>query len=491
MGHRWGPPICGLAAPFGVMLQSRGMGSPHRHAAVAMLRLSHAGVARRTVLLALTETGLIAVALAVAVRLSAEGAGAVETEAELWLPLLCAFLGVLCLYYCDLYDSAAMASGSEVAARLLQALGLLFLMTAGLNGLFRPADWTHGRALVGVLFAGAILAVWRGVFWLWNHSDRLAQPILLFGDGRLAMRLAAEIQRRPELGLHLVGCFSPCAPPGALESDTGRRLLQITRRERIARIVVTMDERRGQWPAEELLRLKNEGVRIEDGNEAYEAITGRIAIESLRYSQILFSRGFTVSAAMRCYKRAASLSLACLALLLAAPLMLAAAIAIRLDSSGPVIYRQRRVGWRGQLFTLYKFRSMYAGVDANGQHLPAILRDPRITHVGRWLRRTRWDELPQLFNILRGDMHFVGPRPFVPDQERELEAQIPFYRQRWAVRPGATGWAQVHRGYCATLADNEEKLSYDLFYIKNMSFGLDLLILLQTVKILLLGRGGR
>ena len=473
------------------MLQSRGMGSPHRHAAAAMLRLCHVGVARRTVLLALTEAGLIAVALAVAVRLSSAGTGAEGTGAGLWLPLLSAFLGALCLYYCDLYDSAAMASGFEVSARLLQAVGLLFLVTAGLNDLLRPSEWTQGGALVGVLLAAVVLAGWRGVFWLWNHSDRLAQPTLLFGDGPLAMRLAAEIQRRPELGLHLVGCFSPGAPPGAVDCDAGNRLLQITRRERVARIVITMEERRGQWPAEELLCLKNDGVRIEDGTEAYEAITGRIAIESLRYSQILFARGFTVSAAMRCYKRAASLALACLALILAAPLMLAAAIAIRLDSPGPVIFRQRRVGWRGQLFTLYKFRSMYVDVDANGQHLPARLRDPRITRVGRWLRRTRWDELPQLFNILRGDMHFVGPRPFVLNQERELEAQIPFYRQRWAVRPGATGWAQVHRGYCATLADNEEKLSYDLFYIKNMSFSLDLLILLQTVKILLLGRGGR
>lgn len=457
-----------------------------------MLRLFHVGFARRTVLLALTELALIAAALAAAARLSgaplAASHGGIEA-ASLWELGFAALLGVLCLYYCDLYDSAVMASGTEAAARLVQALGLFCLAVAGLNWLPRnagtPASW-----MWGILLAGATLAAWRGLFWLWNHTARLAQPTLLFGDGQLAKLLAAEIQRRPELGLHLVGCFAPTAA-GYTDSDDGARLLEISRRERIGRIVITLGERRGQWPAEELLNLKNEGVRIEDGAETFEAITGRIPIETLHYSQILFARGFTISLWLRLYKRTASLLLALMGLALTAPLMLAAAVAIRLDSPGPIIFRQRRVGWRGELFTLYKFRSMYAGTDADGNFIPAAMQDERITRVGRWLRRTRWDELPQLFNVLRGDMHFVGPRPFVPNQERELDAQIPFYRQRWAVRPGATGWAQVHRGYCATRADNEEKLSYDLFYIKNMSFGLDLLILLQTVKILLLGRGGR
>ncbi len=458
-----------------------------------MLRLFHVGFARRTVLLALTELLLIAAALAAAARLTGTSLAARYDHALLtngWELGLTALLGVLCLYYCDLYDSAVMADGVQCAARLIQALGLLCLAAAGVNYLLRPGSWDHGGPLLGILLAGITLAAWRGLFWLWNHSARLAQPTLLFGEGRLATLLAAEIQSRPELGLNLVGCFAASAAPGA-ERDDGERLLEISRRQRIARVVVTLDERRGPWPAEELLSLKNDGVRIEDGAETFEAITGRIPIATLRYSQILFSRGFTISLWLRLYKRAASVLLALLGLALTAPLMLAAAIAIRLDSPGPIIFRQRRVGWRGQLFTLYKFRSMYAGSDPDGNFTPAQVQDGRVTRVGRWLRRSRWDELPQLFNVLRGDMHFVGPRPFVPNQEREMEAQIPFYRQRWAVRPGATGWAQIHRGYCATRADNEEKLSYDLFYIKNMSFGLDLLILLQTVKILLLGRGGR
>jgi len=166
-------------------------------------------------------------------------------------------------------------------------------------------------------------------------------------------------------------------------------------------------------------------------------------------------------------------------------------LAVRLDSVGPAIFRQRRVGQDGKLFTLYKFRTMVVGSDRNDNPRPAETADRRFTRVGRWLRRTRMDELPQIGNILRGDMHLVGPRPFVLNQEQECLEKIPYYRQRWVVKPGATGWAQVNRGYCATIKDNEEKLAYDLFYIKNASIGLDLLILFKTMKILLLGRGSR
>ena len=167
------------------------------------------------------------------------------------------------------------------------------------------------------------------------------------------------------------------------------------------------------------------------------------------------------------------------------------ALAIRLDSAGPVIFRQKRIGGGGKAFTLFKFRTMSDGADQNGNHLPAELTDKRFTGVGRLLRRTHLDELPQFYNILRGDMHFIGPRPFVPDQEKECVEKIPYYRQRWVIKPGATGWAQVNRGYNATIEDNKEKLAYDLFYIKNISLGLDLLIFFRTVKILLLGQGGR
>jgi lipopolysaccharide/colanic/teichoic acid biosynthesis glycosyltransferase len=251
-----------------------------------------------------------------------------------------------------------------------------------------------------------------------------------------------------------------------------------------------MGDRRGKLQVEELLRLKARGVYIQDGPEYYESVTGKIPLESLRLSWLLFSPGFHVRTALRIYKRLFSFALGSLAILLTSPLMLLAAIAIRLDSPGPAIFRQKRVGEHGRLFTVYKFRSMYEGSDKK-QLTPVEHGDARVTAVGKWLRRTRIDELPQLFNIVKGDMAFVGPRPFVPEQEEECAQKIAFYKERWLVKPGATGWAQINRGYNVTLEDNREKLAYDLFYIKNVSFGLDLYIMFATIKILLLGRGGQ
>ena len=258
----------------------------------------------------------------------------------------------------------------------------------------------------------------------------------------------------------------------------------------VQRVLVTMGDRRGKLQVEALLNLKARGVYIQDGPEYYESVTGKIPLESLRLSWLLFSPGFHVRAALRIYKRLFSIALGSVAILLTSPLMLLAVIAIRLDSPGPAMFRQKRVGEHGRLFTVYKFRSMYDGSDKK-KWKPAEHGDARVTPVGKWLRRARIDELPQLFNIVKGDMAFVGPRPFVPEQEEECAQKIPFYKERWLVKPGATGWAQINRGYNATLEDNREKLAYDLFYIKNVSFGLDLYIMFATVKILLLGRGGR
>jgi exopolysaccharide biosynthesis polyprenyl glycosylphosphotransferase len=256
-------------------------------------------------------------------------------------------------------------------------------------------------------------------------------------------------------------------------------------------VLVAMSDQRGKLPMDELLAIKSQYARVQDGAEIYEKLTGKLPLESLRLSWLLYSSGLHTSRWASVWKTIFSFIISVVLLALCLPVMLLVAIAIRLDSPGPVVFRQKRVGKGGKTFTLYKFRSMYHAIDDSEIHPPAEEDDPRITRLGRLLRKSRLDELPQLYNILRGDMHFVGPRPFVPDQEQELVKAIPLYNQRWNVKPGATGWAQINRGYCATIADNKEKLAYDLFYIKNMSISLDLLILFKTMKILVLGRGGR
>jgi lipopolysaccharide/colanic/teichoic acid biosynthesis glycosyltransferase len=268
-------------------------------------------------------------------------------------------------------------------------------------------------------------------------------------------------------------------------------LLESVRPYEPHRVIVAFSERRGNLPVEALLYLKDRGVKIQEGIDLYEAITGQVHIETLRMSYLLFSPITGSSWPLMIYKRTVSIILSVVGLILCFPLMFLVALAIRLESSGPVIFRQRRVGQNGELFTVYKFRTMVDQADEADNHRPAEIADCRFTRLGPVLRRTHIDELPQLFNILRGDMNFVGPRPFVPNQENECVKHIPYYSRRWAIKPGATGWAQVNRGYNTTIDDNKDKLAYDLFYIRNCSIGLDLLILFKTAKILILGRGSR
>ena len=259
----------------------------------------------------------------------------------------------------------------------------------------------------------------------------------------------------------------------------------------VQRVIVAMSDGRAKLPVDSLLDLKTAGVAVQEGAEFYESATGRIPVNTARPSWLIFGPGFRISKVQSFYKRLVSLSISFIGIIVLSPLMLVTALAIWLDSPGPIIFRQVRIGMHGLPFTLYKFRTMYHEADQGRDPLSVQANDRRITRVGRRLRQFRLDEFPQLFNILMGHMALVGPRPFVCNQEFELVEQIPLYKQRWSVRPGATGWAQVQRGYCATLQDNVEKLAYDLFYIKNMSIGLDLLILLKTFEIVLAGIGGR
>jgi lipopolysaccharide/colanic/teichoic acid biosynthesis glycosyltransferase len=232
------------------------------------------------------------------------------------------------------------------------------------------------------------------------------------------------------------------------------------------------------------------GVLVQDAEDLYEAIFDKVSVLA-NGPLSMTKRAYNISGRIILYKEISSVIVAAAGLLLALPIMILTAIAIRLDSPGPAIFRQNRVGKKGQIFTLYKFRSMRQGVDRDGISPPAQKNDSRFTRVGRLIRRTRIDELPQLWNIVRGDMYLVGPRPFTVDMEDSLSRKIPDYGDRWLVKPGVTGWAQIRRPYCTSVEDNIDKLAHDLFYIKNMSVGFDLLIIFETFKILLLGRGAQ
>lgn len=460
-----------------------------------MIRLFNAYFPTRTLLLTVTEALLVTLAFTVSVVFWAGTA----TDANIYLLYENGFgriglvvgIFVLLMYYFDLYDSIVLSNRREVVTRLVGVLGCAFVALSVLYYAFPEISLVGGTLWLGVAIVGVTVPAWRKLFFVLNRSARFSERAILYGDGPLAIPLMEEIASRSELGVRVVGFIGNSTETAAgiprFDEDD---LQDVVEQRNVRRVVVTMGDRRGKLRVDQLLKLKTKGVYIQDGPEYYESITGKIPLESVRLSWLIFSPGFHVRAGLRLYKRIVSLLLGSLAILITSPIMLLAAIAVRLGSKGPAIFRQKRVGENGKLFTVYKFRSMFEGSDKI-KLTPAEHSDPRVTRVGKWLRRTRVDELPQLFNIVKGDMAFVGPRPFVPEQEEECAAQIPFYRERWLVKPGATGWAQINRGYNATLEDNREKLAYDLFYIKNVSFGLDLFIMFSTIKILLLGRGGR
>jgi sugar transferase (PEP-CTERM system associated) len=259
----------------------------------------------------------------------------------------------------------------------------------------------------------------------------------------------------------------------------------------IDRIVVAMEERRGRLPVDLLLSLKNRGVQVQDGNDVYESITGKVPIESIRLSWLLFSPGFQASRLFLIYKRSASVLISIVGLLLSAPFLPLVILAIKLSSPGRVLYWQNRVGRDDRVFRCYKFRTMRSDAEAISGPTWAEDDDPRVTPVGRLLRKTRIDEIPQLLNVLKGDMSLVGPRPERPEFVAALNKKIPYYHLRHSVRPGITGWAQILYKYGSSVEDAKEKLRYDLYYIKNTSVGLDLLIFLNTIKIVLVGRGAK
>ena len=460
-----------------------------------MIRLFNAYFPTRTLLLTVTEALLVTLSFVAAVLYWA----GTTTDANIYLLYENGFgriglvvgIFVLLMYYFDLYDSIVLSNRREVVTRLVGVLGCAFVTLSVLYYAFPEIRLVGSTLWLGVVFVGVAVPLWRKLFFVLNRSTRFSERAILYGDGPLAIPLLDAIASRSELGIRVVGFVGQSTESSAgvprFDDDD---LEEIVEQRGIRRIVVTMGDRRGRLKVDKLLKLKTQGVYIQDGPEYYESITGKIPLDSLRLSWLLFSPGFHVRTALRLYKRVFSLLLGSLAIIVTSPIMLLALIATRLDSAGPAIFRQKRVGEHGKMFTVFKFRSMFEGSDKK-QLRPAEAGDDRITRVGKWLRRTRIDELPQLFNIVKGDMAFVGPRPFVPEQEAECVAQIPFYKERWLVKPGATGWAQINRGYNATLEENREKLAYDLFYIKNVSLGLDLFIMFSTIKILLLGRGGR
>jgi len=469
-----------------------------------VIRFFNTSVPTRTFFLGVSEACLVVLAF-LAAMLARLGA----TDASIQLSYEQGFLKVgvisaafiICMYYFDLYDSAVLGNRREVLARLIQVLGSACALLALVYYVYPPLKLGRGILLIGLLLVALLLLFWRRLFLAINALPQLAERALIFGDGPLAEPLMKELESRPELGLRVV-CQLATGDNGRGFPEDGQNgpqsevpslddLRNAVRHHRVNRIIVAMGDRRGKLPVELLLSLKSHGVVIQDGAEAYETITGKVPIEFLRLGWLLFSPGFHVSSFLLLYKRVASLVIATLGLLLSLPLLPFIALGIKLTTKGRILYSQERVGRDGVVFRCYKFRTMRADAEADTGPTWAADDDPRITPVGRFLRISRLDEIPQLWNVLRGDMSLVGPRPERPEFVDKLSREIPHYDLRHSVRPGITGWAQIRYRYGSSVEDAKEKLRYDLFYIKNISPGIDFLIFFETIKIILWGRGAK
>jgi sugar transferase (PEP-CTERM system associated) len=496
-----------------------------------MIRVLNQYVSLKGVLLILLEALIIALAPVSAARLRFWGSQVgFESYVDLpdfaWQVLIFVIAVQICFYYNDLYRLSAIRGRNDGLMRIIsfgQSLGAACLLL-GLVYFVLPALLLgRGIFFIAVGLVPAFVTVSRAALDRIWQAAAPRESVLIVGTGELAATLAAHLLQRGDLNMTLAG-FADVArrhqtkAVGAFTSGTqsiNRRsvaelestLIQSTVSEppifgpdesldylvdqhHITRIVIALEDRRNVLPTKELVRLRVRGVRVEDVHSMLAALTGRVWLETVKPSWFVFTDGFHRSLLTRTLKRTGDLLWALVGMALSLPIMLLVAVAVRLDSNGPVLYRQRRVGLRGRLFEVLKFRSMRLDAEAGTGARWATENDPRVTRVGRFTRKYRLDELPQFWNVIRGDMSFVGPRPERPEFVDQLREVIPYYDERHSIRPGLTGWAQVQYSYGASVEDAMKKLEYDLFYLKNMSLTFDVAIVFQTIGIVLGGHGG-
>ena len=407
---------------------------------------------------------------------------------------------LLSFYYADLYEIDQVVSQRELVLRFANGFGIACLLIAAFSYPI-PQPGLRQIYTIQIVLMGAGLFVWRLVFTKLLNLGKIRANIAIVGTQQLGRIVAEELAKRKYLGVQ-VACFVG-PEPGQVTLTYGnpRKLtipiispaatLQLVKKERISRILIAGPVSGQNFPAKDLLTLRVNGIPVEDCHTFYERLTSKILITDLRPSWILLSRGFQRTAWVMAAKKALDVLVASVGLFLAAPIALVTAIAIKLDSRGPIIYCQERVGFDEIPFMLYKFRSMYCNAEEATGPQWAAKNDPRVTRIGRILRTLRIDELPQLVNVLMGDMSLVGPRPERSFFVSQLKEEIPYYYLRFTVKPGITGWAQISYGYADDETDAVQKLEYDLYYTKHMSPMFDLQILFETVKVVLLGRGAQ
>lgn len=401
-------------------------------------------------------------------------------------------LTVLLSYYFDLYEPQIVSTRREIYFRLLLVLGFdCFILSAVIYFFPEFALWRGRIYVAGFVLLIPALLLWRRFFEWMLEQEVFRERVYVLGAGDYARDIAQTIRSRRDIGMELVDWEEIDAPAQERRAIWVQKLDQLSRREKpVHRIIIAMENQRGELPVEELIAFRFRGVVIEEFGAVRERLSGKIQLDGLRPSVFLYSEGFRVRPYQQFLRRIASMGAAAVGLTCCLPILPILMLLVKVSSKGPIFFRQTRVGVNGKPFNVIKFRSMFTDAEAAGARW-ATKDDPRVTKIGGIMRKTRLDEIPQLWNILRGDMDFVGPRPERPEFIPMLSEAMPFYYLRHMIRPGLTGWAQVRFGYGATMAENREKLEYDLYYLKHMSLGLDLYVMFETIKIIIRRRGAQ
>ncbi len=406
---------------------------------------------------------------------------------QIALVVVCLVLG---LYFQDLYSEFRVRSLSVLVQQLCLDIGLAFLIQA-LFAYARRPDWSLGRwnMIFGSCLVLAVVPAWRLFYTRVLLRAMGSTRVLFLGASTASQEIAAHLVKRPHLGMSVLGYLedkdAEAVLPGGGILGRVSELARIVETLKVDLVVVGMTERRKELPMAEMLHLRFSGVHFEESAVTYEAAFGRVPTRLIRPSWLVFSSELGPRKGSLFWHSLYSFPVAVLILIASSPIMLIVALLVKLTSPGPVLHRQRRVGLNGATFWVFKFRSMYVDAEKRTGPVWAKKDDPRITPVGKWIRRLRFDELPQLVNVLRNEMALVGPRPERPEFVESLTEQIPYYNYRHCVKPGITGWAQINFKYGDTLEDTVTKLEFDLYYIKNLSISLDMFIIFHTLKVML------
>jgi sugar transferase (PEP-CTERM system associated) len=409
-----------------------------------------------------------------------------EEYASIYVLLFIPIINTIVFYIGDMYGNKEKINKREIVSRIFFCGVVGFFIISCINFLLNYYIIDFSTYMIYLIISMPTIILFRIFYEIIIKTNTVKRSIIILGYSKIVDKIYEEL-RGSKNTYKILGVVCDEYASDSLKNREIEIIGSIKDSKKIMAlhnpdmIIIALSERRGSFPIKEVLDSKIRGISIEDATSFYEKITGKILIQNLRPSWIIFSDGFNNNIHILVIKRFIDVVLAVLGICLSSPLMLLIGTLVKLESLGPIFFKQERVGENGKTFTLVKFRTMVADAEKETGPVWSQTIDPRVTRLGKILRRTGMDEIPQLFNVLKGDMSFVGPRPERPHFVTELQEKIPYYAQRLAVKPGITGWAQVRYGYGATLDDAVEKLQYDLYYIKNMSIFLDVLIILSTI----------